>query len=91
MVCDCCGKKKKLFGSYAAVATKQGQLNFCVDCNDIAYKVRDAANERNRAEYEKQMAIWDKHARKPSSAFIEWKKTFIAPLKAKISEERSDE
>ena len=35
MVCDCCGRKKKLFESFAAVKYKQTQMNFCVDCNDL--------------------------------------------------------
>ena len=39
MVCDCCGRKKKLFESFAAVKHKQTQMNFCADCNDLAYKV----------------------------------------------------
>ena len=48
MVCDCCRRKKKLFESFAAIQTKNGQLNFCVECNDLAYKVRDDANELKR-------------------------------------------
>ena len=51
MVCDCCGRKKKLFESFAAVRVKNGQLNLCVECNDLAYKVRDDANTMNKDAY----------------------------------------
>ena len=55
MICDCCGRKKKLFESFAAVKYNQIQMNFCVDCNNIAYKVRDDANERNTENYAKHI------------------------------------
>lgn len=90
MVCDCCGRKKKLFESFAAVALKQGKLNFCVDCNDLAYKVRDDANELNKDEYEKHMKEWKKRAKKPSKEFIEWQKTFIEPLEANFKDEEKN-
>lgn len=89
MVCDCCGRKKKLFGSFAAVKTKDGQLNFCVDCNDIAYKVRDDANEMNKDAYILHLEQWKQHAKKPSKQFVVWKEAFIAPLEKKI--DSSDE
>jgi len=89
MVCDCCGRKKKLFESYAAIAIKQGKLNLCVECNDLAYKVRDDANELNKNGFEKHMKEWKRRAKKPSESFIEWQKKFVAPLEAKFQEDKN--
>lgn len=80
MVCDCCGRKRKLLESFAAVQYKQTQMNFCADCNDLAYKVRDDANDHNKDEYEKHIKEWEKQAKKPSDLFLAWQKEFIAPL-----------
>lgn len=85
MVCDCCGRKKKLFGSFAAVQTKNGRLNFCVECNDLAYKVRDDANAMNKDAYIQHLDQWKKRAKKPTEKFIAWQKTFLAPLEKKLS------
>ena len=62
-------------------------MNFCIDCNDIAYKVRDNANELNRANFDKHMKEWKKRAKKPSNLFVEWQKGFVAPLEAKFQEQ----
>ena len=80
MVCDCCGRKKKLFESFAAVKYKQVQMNFCADCNDMAYKVRDDANANNRNDYEKHLIEWKEKAKKPSENFLAWQHDFLAPL-----------
>ena len=85
MVCDCCGRKKKLFGSFAAVQTKNCQLNFCVECNDLAYKVHDDANAMNKDAYIQHLDQWKKRAKKPTEKFIYWQKTFLAPLEKKFS------
>lgn len=84
MVCDCCGRKKKLFESFAVVQAKTGPLNFCVDCNDMAYKVRDDANERNKEAYKGHLEQWKRLAKKPSKSFIEWQKAFLIPLESKF-------
>ncbi len=86
MICDCCGRKKKLFESFAAVQHKQSRINFCVDCNDLAYKVRDDANEHNKEEYEKHLKEWEKRAKKPSGLFLEWQKEFLVPLEKAFKE-----
>ena len=70
MQCDCCGKKKKLFESYALVQTKYGSLNLCVKCNDIAYKVRDDANDMNIDEFQNHIDEWEKRSKKPSEKFL---------------------
>ncbi|MGI6537045.1 MAG: hypothetical protein GX227_03265 [Clostridiaceae bacterium] len=84
MVCDCCRRKKKLFESFAAIQTKNGQLNFCVECNDLAYKVRDDANELKSDDYVLHLEQWKKRAKKPSKRFIEWQQAFLAPLEMKL-------
>ena len=85
MVCDCCGRKKKLFESFAVIKTKTDQLNFCVDCNDLACKLRDDANEMNKDFYNLHLEQWKKCTKKPSKSFIEWQEAFIAPLEKKLN------
>ena len=55
-------------------------MNFCVDCNDLAYKVRDDANAQNKGEYNLHMKEWKKRAKKPSDNFVLWQKEYIAPF-----------
>lgn len=83
MVCDCCLKKKKLFESFAAVQTDQGIMNLCVDCNDLAYKIRDDANEKRREEYDKHIIELEKRAKKPKDIFVNWKSSFLSDLEKK--------
>lgn len=84
MQCDCCGRKKKMFESFAVVKTNNDNLNFCVDCNNLAYKVRDAANELNEVEFDNLIKEWEKKEKKPSENYLNWKKTFIATLQQKM-------
>lgn len=86
MVCDCCGRKKKLFESFAAVQYKKVQMNFCAACNDLAYKVRDDANDRNKDEYKKHLKEWKMRAKKPSDLFLEWQREFLVPLEKAFEE-----
>lgn len=85
MMCDCCGRKKKMFESFAAVQVKTGQLNFCVECNDLAYKVRDDVNGMNKDAFNLHLEQWKKRAKGPSKNFVEWQKTFLAPLEKELS------
>ena len=89
MVCDCCGRKKKLFEPFAAVKHKQTQMNFCADCNDLAYKVRDDANEQNRDNYEKHLKEWKKRAKKPSETFLLWQQEFLTQLEKSFKNEEA--
>ena len=84
MRCDCCGRKKKLFESFASVKYKQIQMNFCVDCNDLAYKVRDDANEHNIRSYDKHLNEWKVKAKNPSETFLLWQQEFLASLEESI-------
>lgn len=84
MVCDCCGRRKKFFESFAPVKNGEDQMSFCVNCNDIAYKVRDAANENDENQYKELKEEWDKRAKKPSARFVKWQTEFIKPLDEKF-------
>lgn len=84
MVCDCCGRKKMLFESFAAVQAKDGPLNLCVNCNNLAYKVRDDANAMDRDAYHQHLAQWKKSAKKPTERFVVWQKAFLSPLEKKL-------
>ena len=91
MVCDCCHKKKKLFESYAAIQTDGGVMNLCVDCNDLAYKLRDDANEKNREAYEKHLKALGKWEKSPNEIFVKWKKAFLKDLEKKAGWEEQHE
>ena len=84
MICDCCGRRKRFFESFAAVKYKTDSLNLCVDCNDIAYKVRDAANENNLEEYRRFLSEWKMRAKKPTAMFEKWQQAFLSPLDEKM-------
>lgn len=60
---------------------KQTHVNLCADCNDLAYKTRDAANEKNNDVYEKHIHEWAKRTKKPSGTFLLWQEEFLASLK----------
>ncbi len=80
MKCDCCLKRKKLFESFAAVKTENGKLNLCVDCNDLAYKLRDDAKEGNKDKFNKHLEELEKRCKKAKPIFEDWKKSFLADL-----------
>lgn len=80
MVCDCCGRKKKMFESFAVIQFEKEQMHFCVDCNDLAYKVRDDANDKNKEEYNRHVREWKVCAKKPSKVFLVWQQEFLAQL-----------
>jgi protein-arginine kinase activator protein McsA len=86
MVCDCCQKRKKLFESFAAINHNNTQINLCAECNDLAYKLRDAANEHKKDDFNKYLNEWKKRLKKPSNSFLYWEKDFIAPLEEKLNE-----
>ena len=80
MVCDCCGKKRRLFESFAEVKYRQELLYFCVECNDLAYKVREAANEHNKIVFDNNMNKWNTRANKASKMFFACQQEFLEPL-----------
>ena len=85
MKCDCCGRKKKLFESFAEVKDGKTTLHLCVDCNDLFYKLRDAASEGDRLEFDSVMADLKKKMKKGSAAFKDWATRFIDQQKDKLS------
>lgn len=78
MRCDCCGRKKKLFESFAQITFNGGKLNFCIECNDLAYKVRDAYKEVDEAKYLDLLDRWEKRAKKASPLFKTWQAAFLS-------------
>ena len=80
MVCDCCGKRKKLFESYAVIQYKQNSIYLCVDCNDLAYKVKDDVNDKNKEKYDKHLNEWRRLAKKPTDLFLLWQQEFLMML-----------
>lgn len=85
MKCNCCGRKKKLFESFAAIDSGTEQLNLCVECNDLFYKLRDEADEGNADKFEKTRRLLAERMSSDSSvAFQEWSKDFFAKQQAKF-------
>ena len=80
MNCDCCGRKKKLFESFAKISEKNIEINLCVKCNDLMYKIRDAYNDGDKEKYKDYNNIIDNHKKDSKNEFIEWKKHFIDSL-----------
>ena len=76
--CDCCGRKRKFLESFAVLETGNGVLNFCSECNDLAYKVRDAANDADKKEFTKYKDQWEKREKNCGEIYLNWKKEFLA-------------
>ncbi len=80
MVCDCCGRKKKLLESFTNTAYKDGYIHFCAECNKAPYRVREAVKLQDDKKIELENEKWLKLEKKPSPLFIEWKKEFIQKI-----------
>ena len=81
MVCDCCRKRKKLLESFASVDTTKGKMNLCVICNDLAYKIRDDAENKDLESFMKHIGELEKREKRAKPVFVGWKKGFIKELK----------
>lgn len=84
MVCDCCGRKKKLFESFAVIMTDEGKINLCVGCNDLAYKIRDDANDGNKEYFIEHLKQLEERGKKARPIFMDWKKKFIEDNNKKL-------
>ena len=71
MKCACCGRKKKLFESFENLGK---DMDVCVDCSDILYRIQDAHKEGNKDEFDAQVRVaqgfYDK--KKSSQKFKKW-------------------
>ena len=91
MKCDCCGRKKKLLETFASVDNGNKKLTLCVDCNDLLYKLRDAADEGTANEFQSiQQSLTSRMEGKASEDFQAWSEKFIAKQYAKIAQSRTD-
>ena len=84
MKCDCCGRKKKLFESFAEVKDGKITLYLCVDCNDLFYKLRDAASEDNKQEFDRVIADLENKTKKSSVALKNWAIRIIVEQKVRL-------
>ena len=84
MNCDCCGKRKGILESFALLQKDKEPINLCVKCNDLAYKVRDAANEGNKDDFERYLNQWKEREKKPTEVFLKWKKKFVENLSKEV-------
>lgn len=80
MKCDCCSKKKGFLESFARITEKGNEINLCVKCNDLAYKVRDAKKENDETKYIKYLNEWDKCEKNSTDEYKNWKKSFLEKL-----------
>lgn len=91
MKCDCCGRKKKLFESFAEVKDGKTVLHLCVVCNDLFYKLRDAAAEDDRPAFDNAMAELNKKMKKGDKALKAWATSFIDKQRAKLSDSADED
>lgn len=77
MVCECCGRKKRLFESFAKIKSGEFEINLCVECNDLMYKIRDAYEADDENSAKTHIAKIEKHRQKSSKAFKKWKAAFL--------------
>lgn len=74
MNCSCCGRRKKLFESFETITH---DINVCVECSTLLYKLRDCKNEKNEKESDKCLKLIKKRmSNKSSKKFEEWFKEF---------------
>jgi hypothetical protein len=86
MVCDSCGRKKKLFESFVAVKGKKEVYNLCSDCNDALYKLRDSANDGNQDQFNENLECIKKREKKPSEKYLVWKNDFISKQEKRLKD-----
>lgn len=70
MKCSCCGRRKKFREVFETISD---ELNICVDCGQILYKIKEAEREGNddiRNEYLND--IRKLSSKKGSEEFISW-------------------
>lgn len=72
MRCDCCGKRKGLLESFERIQTKYGELNLCVTCSNLLYKIRDTARDKDKDGYEACCNELEKRAKKETPLFAKW-------------------
>jgi len=91
MVCDCCGRKQKLFESFSKIKYGKNVINLCVSCNDWAFKIKDDFNEKDVEKYLADMESWKKVEKKPSTIYLEWKENFISKYTLVIESETKED
>ena len=80
MRCDCCGRRKGFFESFAVVKNGDLALNLCARCNDLAYKTRDAAAEHDREKFDLATQEWQNASKHVSRDFGIWQDHFITTV-----------
>lgn len=91
MVCECCGRRKRLFESFAKIKSGEFEINLCVECNDLMYKIRDAYESDDEISAKTYIAHIDKHRQKSSKAFKKWKSAFLKKYEKKSADTSSNE
>ena len=80
MKCYCCSVKKKFFESFAELDSEEGMIYLCATCNDLLYKIRDDANDKNVKHYKKHIKELQSREKNPQEIFVKWKNTFLENL-----------
>ena len=74
MRCDCCGRRKRLFESYEKV---EPNINVCVECSTLLYKIRDAEEAGKREEtLNIESKLKKKMTNKATREFEKWYRAF---------------
>lgn len=81
MKCDCCHKRKRIKESFAKIETQDTIMYLCVDCNNLAYKLRDDSIEKDTTNFEKHLKELSLREKKSSVTYLKWKSEFLIRLK----------
>lgn len=92
MKCDCCGKKKRLFESYAAIKLSSGQLYLCASCNDLMYKLRDAEKDNDKEAFDSYRdQLEQKSDNAASKRFVQWSNSLLQNWMETFQDTKSDD
>ena len=71
MKCACCGRKKRLFESFENLGK---DLDVCVDCSDMMYRIQDAYKDNNKTEFDAQVKELKTYSerKKATQIFEKW-------------------
>lgn len=70
MKCSCCGRRKRIREVFETVSD---EVNICVDCGQLLYKIKEAERERNDIQKNEYMnEIVKRSSKKGSEEFISW-------------------
>ena len=84
MVCECCGKKKKLFDMFYNVSESGEKVNVCSDCHDIVDRIWHDGIGGEKELYAIHREQLTRRAEASSDNFRLWQQNFLAATERKL-------